>query len=1215
MSARQRITDLEQAGFTPEEIADWSAKKRQELGASGFSEAEIDTWFGKPPFDSTPIKEYVDRNMTAAKEPTTEGGQPTMFSTFTEAVEAGLQLSTSGLLVRGKKPETVLPEDASAVQRLGANIGLVTGDLPFMAGGFLLGGGRPVTGMAGAFALPMGMRKILMDAYEHGEVSSFQEFWDRAAGSIVETAKGYVTGAATALAGIGTGKVLEPVVSPTVKAMGTFGAELSTMVTVGKALEGETPSAQDFLDAAVVLGGAKAAMKLAGKLRGIYMKTGVRPYEVVQDAMVDSTIAQDVLSDNMEMPSAYGGKATPPPPPDVAESAAAAPEPPQPGSVEAAQQAMLERVVQSDKKKRRTLSDVYTALVDNLNPIIKAEQEAGGKLQTPESPYDLERLTRGIYGKGAQFLKSGTFDFDTYQTVGKPYEKILEPVKKDLDGFRAYMVAKRAIELHGRDIESGMPLAEARQVVEAGRSKYETAFQERLKYRDALLDYLHKSGILGADKLAAIREANKDYVPFYRFFEEEETGRPSTAKKVGQPIKRITGSERTIIDPIESDIKDTFLFLSLAEKNAARQAFVELGPPFAEKVKTPVRPITVTDKELQAYLDEHGMPAEAGEALTIFRPQTYQAGKHEIVVFREGKREVYKVDPDVADAFNATDATSASFLANMLRAPASLLRAGVTISPDFFSRNILRDAVSAFLYAGSNPIKTIKGAKSLLTQDTAFQNWMKAGGANATMVAIDRDYISQHLFELNAKTGLMERAWNVVKTPVEVLRVISELTENATRLGSVRDPMRDAKTKAQMQALALISKEATVDFSRHGGDPFFREWTRTAAFMNPGIQGMDRMVRAFKDNPMGTTAKGLAAITLPSLLLWWANHDDPRWQEIPRWQKDLFWIVMTKDHIYRMPKPYEVGFAFGTMPERMLEAFVADNPDAFKDLDKSIASAFSVNVLPTVAVPVIEQFANRSTFTGQPLIPSSAEKLLPEYQYTEYTTELTKALARVTGAFPGLTKEAIKDDVGLIPGTARALATPTLIENYVRAWSGGLGMYMVQAADLALRKTKVLPDPEGPVSTLADLPIIKAFTVRYPSASAQSIQDFYDAFAEKQRVFDTVMTKAKEGDVEAARKAMAFDQSAMVQLKGVRDTLREHAKLIRLVHKNPDIPPAEQRQLIDTYYGNMIEMARYGNTALRLVEQTVQTPRTPTVPRKEFTVPPTPGRRPELQIR
>ena len=137
------------------------------------------------------------------------------------------------------------------------------------------------------------------------------------------------------------------------------------------------------------------------------------------------------------------------------------------------------------------------------------------------------------------------------------------------------------------------------------------------------------------------------------------------------------------------------------------------------------------------------------------------------------------------------------------------------------------------------------------------------------------------------------------------------------------------------------------------------------------------MYRGLAEKPFETSAKAFAAITLPSILLWLNNKDDPRWKDIPRWQKDTMWIVMTKDHIYRIPKAHSAGILFGSIPERMLEAWSEENPKAFKDLEASILSNFIPVPMPTTPAPVVEQFANRSTFTDQPLIPSDVEGLLP----------------------------------------------------------------------------------------------------------------------------------------------------------------------------------------------------------------------------------------------
>jgi hypothetical protein len=65
-------------------------------------------------------------------------------------------------------------------------------------------------------------------------------------------------------------------------------------------------------------------------------------------------------------------------------------------------------------------------------------------------------------GKVTEFIKGGAFDFETYAVTTRGYEQILAPVKKDLDGFRAYMASKRAIELDAKGIESGFPIAEGK---------------------------------------------------------------------------------------------------------------------------------------------------------------------------------------------------------------------------------------------------------------------------------------------------------------------------------------------------------------------------------------------------------------------------------------------------------------------------------------------------------------------------------------------------------------------------------------------------------------------------------------------------------------------------------------------------------------------------------------------------------------------------------
>jgi len=920
-----------------------------------------------------------------------------------------------------------------------------------------------------------------------------------------------------------------------------------------------------------------------------------------------------------------------------------------------------------------------------LNPIREAVKKAAakGELPTDQDPYQLARLSRGTFGKANQFLEFGTFDFKTYENngpslkdilqkgVGRDFPEITDAEKVDLNGFRAYAAAKRAVELDGRGIESGFDIEAAKVVVKNGK-QYEAVARELTNYQNRLTKYLKDAGVVSEDAYKAMLDANKEYVPFFRVMDEDPAGAGlGRGVKTKNPIKSIKGSERNTIDPIESVIKNTYLYISLAERNAVGNAFVKMakdsGNPdiFLKKVAPEMRPVNLQDTEIRAIIDEFvkirktttvesktetkttaGESAEPqskqgkmvrdrvlealsargfskGEAeqmisrleskggapgsvetlvkeiekteyvpeidirlphevATIFRAVKTPLRDNEIAVFENGKYQKYEVDPEVARAFNAADSQTAGLLTKILAIPAKALRAGAVLSPDFMGRNMIRDQTMAFVLSkgGYFPIfDFMRGAFSLARKDQDFQNWLKSGGANAALVSMDRQYIQQQLSTLTEVNGVVGKAWNVAKSPFEILRITSELIENATRLGEFKKVSGGLTEKAAIQEGGMAAREVTVDFARTGMKT--RAMSLISAFFNAAVQGEDRVIRAFAEKPVGTTTKMMAAITLPSVLLYLSNRDDPRWQEIPRWQKDLFWIVFTDDHIYRIPKPHSAGIMFGSIPERMMEAFESNHPGAMKDLEKSFISAFFPNMVPTVAAPIVDQFANRSLFTGAPLIPAAQEKLLPEYQYTEYTTEAAKALGQILGAFPGMRERSIRDEDTFIGGVARALTTPILVENYIRSWTGGLGMYTLQLADKALRESGVLPDPVKPLETLSDLPVIKAFAVRYPSASAQSIQDFYDDYYAKKRVFDTKMELAKQGDLAAFDRVQNIDPSAWDEMAGIRDTLTQQSQLVRLIYKNPDFSPEDKRQLIDSIYYRMIELAKVGNDAMR----------------------------------
>lgn len=1212
MKGLATVQVLRAAEFREKEVQEWSARQYKILLAAGFSEEEVQAHFGAPPVDDTPMREHMRSTLDILwKE------KPESELTFGQAFEAGWQQSVAGLMARERAPDLSVGEDAPAANRIASQVGTLAGDFPAMVAGALVttvgtgGAGLPMA-LGGAFALPAALRTMLMEKYENGEIDSFERFWDVLSASWIAEFKGFGTGVATGgagLAGRAGGTALRtaipslPGATPTVTATA---AEIATMVSVGSALEGEVPEPQDFLDAAIVIGGAKGAIGTARRLRTVYARTGRRPADVVKDNEVDPTIVEDLHSINQEVPRAYKsadevreilqaarerGEGIPEAIQKIRKRRAERPaeRPPEPAPPagpppSAPVDAVLERISVGGKGPRKgfSLSQFYTDWFDRLHPLQKVvEAMAEGKeLSVVEDAYKLARLHVGVSGKAQHFLEYSPFKFGTFERVGRPLKVILDPVQESPDAFRAYLVSRRALELAEREIETGVPFEEARAVVAEHRGTFEPIRRELLEYQDHVLAYIRDAGLLSEEAMAAMREANADYVPFFREHEGAPLGGAGKGLKTRDPIKRIKGSERRIVDPLESIIKNTYLFIALAERNEIAGALVKLaetserGAEFAKKSKRGTRRVQVSDREIKNWLDQQrgGEGVEPGEPPTVFRAGAFVPSKNQIAYYRNGAREVWDVDPKIAEVFNGMDAQQASILTRFLSVPARFLRAGAIWAPEFIARNPMRDQLTAFAYsaAGLRPFVDFSyGIFHLAKKDSVYQDWLRSGGPQATMVSLDRRYLQKGIRQILNQTTIRDTARNIVKSPIEMLAVISEIAEQGTRIGEFgRATRKGAQGKEEILGGGLASREITLDFGRIGARA--QAMNSITAFFNAQVQGVDKMVRAFRDHPTRTSAKVVGSITIPSVILYLLNRDEEGFDEIPRWQKDLFWLFPVDYESgrvwHRVPKPFELGIIFGSGAERIAEFILEQDPDAFNEFLGAVVRGATPSVIPTAILPVVESYFNRSIFLDRPIIPQNRERWLTEYQANPYTTELTRFVGRTIASIPGMKRS--------------KLASPAIIDNYVRAWTGGLGQHALKLADKALRETGLLPDPPVPSDTLADLPLIKGFTVRYPSGGAQSIQDFYEGYAEQEEVLTTIKGLMKEGDVDSAMRELKIRQGNLVDLGEIRESLSNTTHFIRLLHRIPGIPPEEKRQIIDSLYLTMIETAKVGNQML-----------------------------------
>jgi len=1233
---RRELEALRTGGFSEQEVSEYRNDISRQLLDGGFTQEEVDDYFGKKPFQDQRVADMVRQPEPAPegenREGTPEGGPQVREATsFLEAVESGYDISVTGL-VQGR-PDVVLPENAGMFYRIASQVGTLAGDIPAMVAGATAGGlaggtagtatlpvvgtvsGAAVGAGAGAFAVPEAIRTAYLEAYENGEVDDFEEFWERTSAITINALKGGTIGAVTTgVGGILAGLLGKAAVPAIAKSSTVVAGEVATMTTVGAALEGEVPKPEHFLDAAILIGGLKGSgyvsSRVNGKLRDIYKRRGTKPEEVATEAQNDIKTRQEMVSEN-NIPGERVERVESTEAITTAEplKTKTAPE-----VTSEATQTILSKVseAQSAAKELPSFNEFYRQTVDRLDPIKQAVAELNqGKpeLSADNNPYILSRMTVDHKAKAKHAFEKGTLDFKTLATNGKSLKQILEGVENP-EVLDAYMISKRVVEKTGQGKKTGFDVEAAKAVVKEHKAKYEQAAKEVTEYSNRVLDYVADSGVLSREAVARMKKENQDYVPFKRIFEPTgKVGEKTGGGKAGS-LKEFRGSYRDIQSPLQSITENTIELYRMAETNRPVVKLVELAEKLPEqelivRKKAPVIQVKVSEDAVLKQLQSQGVAVEAAAPVAAYARAQKQLAPNEFQVYRDGKRQVFQTKPELAEAIRSLDGdgTSMNLIMRMMNGVTTFKKFGITFTPDFILRNFQRDYVTGTVFSKAklSPVDVFSSMGDIIQKNDTYFNWLKSGGANGAFLELGERYVKQDIAKLQRDTSFLSSARNLVEKPIDAMRVGAELAEQSLRLAEFKQVSKKGDGITGLVEGGFASREITLDFQRVGAK--VSALNSITAFLNVSIQGLDKTGRAFIEKPGQTSLRAAAAITTPSILLWWANKDDQRVQDIPRWERDLFWIVPTdnwteatpgeanglpeymvqtrgektfinKGTIYRIPKPMELGVIFGSLPERVLDAYFTENPGALKDFEKTIGDLITPSVVPDAVSPVIEQYFNKSFFTGNDIVPHHMEGILPKYQAKEYTSETAKTIGRLVSG--------VNDQ--------STFASPLILDNYIQSWGGSLGRYAVQLTDQILRGAGVAPDIAKPEDTLADVPFVKSFVVRFPRSSAKPVTDFYDNYRDFKQIQSTIDFLQREGNVEALEQELTLqeNQSKLVSLDGIRDALGNLSTTIRNVNKDPDMSPEEKRQLIDGLYLMMNETARSGNELVEEIKKQME---------------------------
>lgn len=770
---------------------------------------------------------------------------------------------------------------------------------------------------------------------------------------------------------------------------------------------------------------------------------------------------------------------------------------------------------------KEKLSDLghslYTHTVDELHPFEQLMKEVNKQIGK-EIPFENDVYKQAWLFRGATGKAQALVEFGDKAAGVKGLKAILEPIGiKERKNFSAYLVAKHDLDFHANGQKATFSKAEDVATLRKFEKNetFKKAADELQKYQQHLLQQLVKSGMLKPEIYAELVKKYPNYVPFFRDFKAESMDGFLASSKgfinVASPIKRFKGSTRDIIDPLQSILRNTYQFTNAIERNKVAQNFAKLA-------------------------DIHGM----GRIVEQVKEGLARATDNTFTVWQRGQKVVYETTPELKAALEMNDRYANELLVKILQTPASWLRVGATTTAGFALANLVRDNLSASIFSkhGFLPVfDTLKGVSQFLKKGELYQEYLRSGASGAAMVSLDRDYMGGQIREILKKEPMWKR---VAKNPIEALRAISEASEISTRLAEYDNARKgytglanrlfgsERKSLTPQQA-ALEARDITIDFSRIGKNT--KTWNRITAFFNAAIQGPDKLRRVWKDDPVGASIRAALFVALPTVALWQLNKNNPKYQELPQYIKDTYWIIPMGDYLIKIPKPFELGILYGTSIERMLQ-WMDDKEHGrkgigFKGYGERVADVLAPSVIPTAFIPPAEWAANYSFWRQKSIVPQAQQDLPDALQYGQNTSAVAKGIGSLFNV------------------------SPYKVDNTIRGYGGNLATLGLTAIDAAVGETA-----NRPAKRWYEMPEINKFTAT-PYQSSNSVQRVYDDFDEQNKLFNEAkITKQKpEG----------FDVRQFGKLKEAREQLTKLSRASKAIMNNENISGEQKREQLDRF--------------------------------------------------
>jgi hypothetical protein len=828
------------------------------------------------------------------------------------------------------------------------------------------------------------------------------------------------------------------------------------------------------------------------------------------------------------------------------------------------------------QKLRAALINKYQPLDDAVhamapNQPLRVTQDAGR----------LARLSHAWVSAADTWIEHGVRDGATLLAPG--LNETLKPVLKRMDDFVAYVVARRAIELHAREdvVEWAIEEAWARTTVEKFQSpEFDKAADGLYQFEAAIKTLMVKAGLLSQKASDAMDRMNKFHVPWMRVVEAvtDGHGANNAFADLGTFYKRIKGSGKDIINPIESIVKNAYIASHQIAHNPVALSLFDLSNQtegsgkFVWEIPHPRAPVrfnlATVEKEIRAALKKDGVTLPPGVDLnalaTVWVPTMFpDKGKYYLTARRNGKVIYGEVKHKALfDILTVAGPQVSGAWAKLLNwavvKPATVKRKAVVLSPSFIFRNLVRDPWVAMI------------------QSKYGWTGQKAEG--------------------------WERFTDIMTTPYDIVSGFSEAIELAPRMGEFRlaiqakgeeqgiwkrvgrtasgknDGTLATASEDTILKAGLAGRELTLDFQQ-GGDLVLAA-NKGVPFLNAKFLGFSRMWDTFKERPVHavTTAMLLPLVTVLARMTWAGDDDDEQlYSKFNAEERNQYWFFRapwTESGFIAIAKPHEYAAIFANTLEAFLDSYQQKDPAAFRramqGLTGTRAEGFEDAVygmvgslMPVAFLAILEMQANYSFGLGRALSPTYGQEDLGPDQYLDvnrWTSQTARQLGRMIHF------------------------SPVKLDHLFYSVAGNTARGHVQVFDTGLAAVGLSPKmpPRGPSGWWG---VGGGYRDPKESASTPAINRLYDADAtlrglERTRLPEQLMEGTAIGDFSRLQGTIAENATLLRQSTFIRDAvagLAAERRNIDMVLANPmRLTPGQQRQMLRGIYDKMDNAARWG---------------------------------------